>query len=843
MKYIETQPAWLIAGTVSVSLLLTLQPAQAQTQGTDSERLAGLEEVVVTAQRREQSMMEVPISLEAWSGTDLREQGMRTMDDLANFSPSVEIDIRTQDQDISIRGIGTTGNNLTLEQAAPTFVDGIYFGRTSMIKSAFLDLERIEVLRGPQPVYFGQNATAGAFSLTTRKPGVEWEGDVSLEIGNFGRYTLEGGVGGPVTDTLGIRVAGRWDQLDGYLTDVVTGQPFPFREDKVGRVILQWAPVDRFEATFKYEKSRTDAGADGNAVCLTDGDPKGIQADWVIPGTSSFLESANFIPLSRDCFTQLGVADGLILYAPPTDLRQEDADSGILDIREVGKLVRGGSTQPRDNTDFYNTYLDLSYELENGIELSSLTGWLEYDRGYMRDNGGAPFLTNNQVRTEDFTSFSQEFRVSSAVGEGIEWSIGAYYQKENLDLTSDSIRANVGRPRRFNNAWQDAEWLSGFGTVTFNFLDDKASIDLGGRYTEVKKTGFIQGFGARWLFDIPTANPDAIEVAPGIYTMPWRTDDVPAEWNGQAPIGIEELSAAIRRTGGPYLDSLDDTEFDPQVTVRYRPTDRLSLYARWAQAFKAGGFDTGSSSLPDSFEEFSFLPEYAENFEIGAKGDFWGDRARGSISLFNMEVKDMQIATTDVTDGVSQGSRSINAGRQRVRGVEFDVVAAVNEWFTVSVTGALMDGEMVEFTGAGCTEAEINAGLCDPETETIDRSGSQAPRTPDYKFTTKLDYSVPVLDRYLVNLNGTVSYSDGYIDDVEGFEQVVMWDPHEDVNLKLGFGDVEGAWEVSLWVRNLTESRPTYHREFDVDPDGREAKILSLGDFRTYGLQFQYNYF
>ncbi|HEX7071847.1 MAG TPA: TonB-dependent receptor, partial [Rhodothermales bacterium] len=338
-------------------------------------------------------------------------------------------------------------------------------------------------------------------------------------------------------------------------------------------------------------------------------------------------------------------------------------------------------------------------------------------------------------------------------------------------------------------------------------------------------------------------NPDAIEVAPGIYTMPWRTDDVPAEWNGQAPIGIEELSAAIRRTGGPYLDSLDDTEFDPQVTVRYRPTDRLSLYARWAQAFKAGGFDTGSSSLPDSFEEFSFLPEYAENFEIGAKGDFWGDRARGSISLFNMEVKDMQIATTDVTDGVSQGSRSINAGRQRVRGVEFDVVAAVNEWFTVSVTGALMDGEMVEFTGAGCTEAEINAGLCDPETETIDRSGSQAPRTPDYKFTTKLDYSVPVLDRYLVNLNGTVSYSDGYIDDVEGFEQVVMWDPHEDVNLKLGFGDVEGAWEVSLWVRNLTESRPTYHREFDVDPDGREAKILSLGDFRTYGLQFQYNYF
>ena len=134
-----------------------------------------LEEIVVTAQRREQSIQDVPISLEAFSGSTLASQGLRSMEDVSMFSPSVEIDIRTQDQDIAVRGMGTTGNNLGLEQAVPTFSDGVHYGRTSMIMGAFLDVERLEVLRGPQPIAFGQNATAGAFSIISKKPTEDWQ--------------------------------------------------------------------------------------------------------------------------------------------------------------------------------------------------------------------------------------------------------------------------------------------------------------------------------------------------------------------------------------------------------------------------------------------------------------------------------------------------------------------------------------------------------------------------------------------------------------------------------------------------------------------------------------------
>jgi len=148
-------------------LLLTLsivQPALAQSSGLV------IEEIIVSAQRREQSLQEVPVSIEVYSGADINRQGFKDMADLASFSPTVTVNARVYGQAPSIRGFGTTSLTLTAEQAVPTFLDGVYFGRASQIRSAFMDLERIEVLKGPQPVFFGMNASAGAFNMQSRKP-------------------------------------------------------------------------------------------------------------------------------------------------------------------------------------------------------------------------------------------------------------------------------------------------------------------------------------------------------------------------------------------------------------------------------------------------------------------------------------------------------------------------------------------------------------------------------------------------------------------------------------------------------------------------------------------------
>ncbi|MDH3547546.1 MAG: TonB-dependent receptor plug domain-containing protein, partial [Gammaproteobacteria bacterium] len=230
-----------------------------------------LEEIVVTAQRRAQSLQEVPIAIEVFTGNELRRQGFRDLDDLANFSPTVLIEPRVQDQDVSIRGFGTTGNALTLDAATPFFVDGIHFGRPSQIKLAFLDAESVEVLKGPQPVYFGQNATAGAFNIRSRRPTETWEGYINAEVSSDDTKELTFAAGGPLSDRWGMRVAGMHESSDGYLDYVVTGEPYGAYENNGARLMLQFDPNDRLRITGKADIARIRKDSETISTCRTAG--------------------------------------------------------------------------------------------------------------------------------------------------------------------------------------------------------------------------------------------------------------------------------------------------------------------------------------------------------------------------------------------------------------------------------------------------------------------------------------------------------------------------------------------------------------------------------------------
>ncbi len=847
----------ILGAAIASAAVALLYPLTLQAQA--------LEEIVVTAQRRTQSLQEVPISIDAISGEEIRRQGFRNMDQLADFSPSILIDNRIQDQDIAIRGIGTTGNNLTLEQAAPTFVDGIHYGRTSQIKNAFMDLERVEVLRGPQPVYFGQNATAGAFSLTTKKPTPEWEGNLTAEVGNFGRKTVEAAAGGPITDTFGIRVAGKWDRMDGYLTDVFTGDKFPEGRDIAGRAIVQWTPTEQFEATMKFQFTDYNGGSDGAAVALSgSGHPGDIERKVLLDG----YNNNSFIPLTGSLSDGLGVKTGPnYLYADNT-INNGDATlcltpsqtncGGQIDMRAAASAIRNGDIVGRENSDPWDTYLNMSYRLANEIEVSSLTGFSRLTRSYVRDNSFSPFLMNLQNRAEDYNSWSQELRVTSPSGGTFEWMGGLYWQQTDLELRSDNWRGELRRPRRYNEVWEDGEWKSLFVTGTYNFFGDKASIDLGARYTDIEKSAQIVGYSGTWIFNVEPVSRSGYSAVPGGWTYPYNLQRfVPTEWDGRAAVGMTPLLTGFRE-GGPHTGTFKDDDLNPQITLRYRPTENISTYAKWATAFKAGGFNTGSSTIPSTTAEFELLSEYAENWEVGAKGTFWDGKARANLSAFWMEVKDLQIATTVIdVAGISQGSTSTNAGMQRVRGIEFDATALVAERLTLGLNGAIMDGIMVEYTGAGCTEAENQiaaTGPCLTAAESIaqygvntlagliDRSGSEAPRTPDWIFTANLDYWIPVLDNHKVSFNGKFKISDGYITNVEDFDLTVKMNQHEDMNLSVGYGDQDEVWKISLWGRNLLEPLPSYNAEFDIIPNGLITSGLSSSHFRSYGVQFEYNY-
>ncbi len=883
-----------------------------------------LEEITVTAQRRTQSIQEVPISLEAFSGATLATQGLRSMEDVSMFSPSVEIDIRTQDQDIAVRGMGTTGNNLGLEQAVPTFSDGVHYGRTSMIMGAFLDVERLEVLRGPQPIAFGQNATAGAFSIISKKPTEEWEGDVTAEFGNWGRMSVEGGVGGPVTDTLGIRVAGQIDRMGGYLRDVITGDMFPDSDEKAGRATLVWSPTENFEATLKGEYARRRRDGDGMAVCRTAGRVPQTERAVTIPGlVPAFDRNKQVLPFPDDCengFGRVGIREGqLPFFKPVHGIDQEDNNAGIVDITTIwSKMME--RPDAHDDMDAYSYRLGVNYQFANEINMDSNTAYVDYQRSSNFDNSSSPIPTNLQHRGEIFDMVSQEFRFLSPRGGTIEWETGVFYQTEDLDLGNPgnlkyqtmSLRANLRQPMRFHDSWQDTIWKSAFASFTWNFTE-KASLDVGARYTDISKDSYILGLASTFIYNVnpftndgdgnpataistghqsPADNPNVFNVGGrgvtnvashvvdcGVagpnqflcgsyragfwtyqYNSPQNRRGVPDGWDTLSPIDIGPITVATRGMNnsndtGPFLNEYRDDNLDPQVTLRYRFSEDISLYAKWARAFKGGGADISSGSLPNPPETFPLLAENAENFELGAKGSLLDGAANFNITLFQVTITDLQIATSIPAGLGTQSSQSTNAGEQRTRGIEFDGRWAATDRLTLGLNGALMDGVMISFQGAGCTDEEFEAaatGPCISAAEalvpgsfpagTIDRSGERAPRTPDWKIVGDLDWWYPIGDRHKFMFNTTATYSDGYIWAVEEFDEVIKYPTRFIANLNIGFGDTDETWEVSLWGRNLFNAGMQYYPEFDVDPAGRKDNALSPRNWFSYGVQLQYNY-
>jgi outer membrane receptor protein involved in Fe transport len=562
-----------------------------------------------------------------------------------------------------------------------------------MIKGAFMDVERVEILTGPQPIYFGQNATAGAFSITTRKPTDVWEGDATAEFGNFGRINFEGGIGGPITDTSGIRLAGQWDTTSGHLTDYFTGNTFPKRTDAGARITLAWNPTDNFESTTKLEYARRRSAGDTNTFCLGNTAPGFSHDNWTIALPGAIPEFTNEIvpvPNCEDGFRRVGSQEGTGRFpAPIQGINNDDARSGLLDIRELARQFGppDGNLTSREPMDAWTFRTSGRYELSNGISIEGTYAFIDYERDTFEATDESPYLMEAAFRTELFNMHSGEIRVESPAGGQIEWTAGAYYQAESLNMDpARAIRAEIRDPLRSLHPYQDAEWKSVFANVTFNFFDDKASLDVGARYSDVTKDGGITARYATWIFDIdPDPDGDGVieatthrdggdiirtdvassiidcgtgltvngedpardmlgrpvwrqscnDLGAGFWTHEQRETDIPDAWDTRSPFTMsQEMWGVFGRRleeNGPFQDHYSEDSIDPQVTLRYRPTPDHSLYVKWAKAFKAGGFDTSDRGIPRGGLLWAEATGDAVSFDSDGQKEFQFDAENAEV--------------------------------------------------------------------------------------------------------------------------------------------------------------------------------------------------------------------
>jgi outer membrane receptor protein involved in Fe transport len=620
---------------VAVTAISTLIPINLHAQA--------LEEIVVTAQRRVQSLQEVPVSIGVYSGAEIDLQGYKNLDDLARFSASVNISEGVSNQNTTIRGFGTAGSSLTLVSATPLFVDGIHFGSAAMVKNAFMDTERVEVLKGPQPLHFGMNATAGAFNIMSKRPTDQLEGDFATEFGNDGKREIFGALSGPISETLGFRVTGSYDANDGPLKSRIDHSKFPQYDSLGGRLMLEWDPSDSLNVLTKFEINRQRNGGEMGNGCAAAGSPLGytgsisndgyddLSADIgtgnrvYLPVESGGLSNGSLVAQGqlvqfdpkysgKDCFKDDYGISRNGPWAKPTLTNivrsgQSDIFAGYIDVAALQDAFHsqpagpgvpgvngtdGDGNRGYDNIDTYHGLLDVTYAFDNDISVNYQGAYVRFYRDANSDSGDQPFASSNQHRRIDMYQTSHQIRVESpegydldtdlAGGLNLNFTLGAFYQEHDKDLFSSNIRDNFRRGQRYNDIWEDAEWKSAFWGLDFNFMDNQLSLQVGGRYTDVHKEVFVGGYGASLIFDAIPCSAKGDTTDPDSYNPLTCTPD--SDFKRVDPtLTTRTYIDPITGKGGPgtkgYKDSRRVRVDSPRIYIDGADMNNLWTTAVW----------------------------------------------------------------------------------------------------------------------------------------------------------------------------------------------------------------------------------------------------------------------
>ncbi len=615
-----------------------------------------LDEVIVTAQKRAQKLEDVPISLTALNGAKLEEAGITSISGIADYTPSFNMTQTGIGTNIAIRGI-SSGVNQGFEQSAAMFVDGVHYGRAQLARAPFLDIERIEILRGPQSILFGKNSTAGAISIINAKPGDEFEGNMSLSYepefeGKEGRLVLSG----PISDTVGGRLAILSRSNDGFIENTTLNRNESSDKDQVVRVTLDWKPTDTWDISLKLE----DGSFDSN----------GRNIEVVKPVTNPALNPTNDPNPYKTILSYL------------------TAGNYVLDTTEDGMRQSNGDYSYNDTS---NVTLTAEHDLE-GMTLTSVTGYNGYTYSELCDCDftGAPGF--NIFSDEKYRQVSQEIRLVSAADQTVSWITGVFYQGSNIKfhdkvfVPTNSVIATAVSPllrgastqRDFN---QDTSLYAVFGQATWNISDTNRLI-FGGRYSsETKEADRMQ-----------------YHVSPAGDVLPTGTVNDP----------YNRLWVGFKVDPHSVKGDRKESGFDPQIIFQQDLNQTDRLYASYTTGFKSGGYDVRANSAPtalgglypgaDTDGSWEFQQENVKNYEIGGKFALANGAAELNVAVFRSDFTDMQ---TSQFDG-SLSFNVTNAGEARVQGIEVDGRWALTDNLLVRGGVSYLDFEYLKFPNGQC---------------------------------------------------------------------------------------------------------------------------------------------
>lgn len=734
---------------------------------TSAQAQGGFDEIVVSAQKRDQSIQDVPISVQVVDGETMRERNFNDLEDITDTVPTVTVTDNGVAEYLYVRGIGS-GENQGFEQAVGTFVDGVYVGRGRQSRQQSLDVDRVEVLRGPQSVFFGNSAIAGAFNITTASPTAEWEGYASaLYETELDGKEVEGAFGGPLTDTIGIRIAGRYAESDGWVTNLVDNEKAPAQESWAIRGAISWAPTDNIE--FEYKGTYTENDRFGTPYESIKCPPTGIA-----PGLSCILTLSD--PAGSTAgFNFTRVAGG------------EPVPASIFPFN--GPIPSNFSDEFAKQEQWLHV-LNGDWELASGHTVSITTGYLDATDldTYDPDQSRYGVFAVNTV--EAFEQFSQEIRLASPQNGKFEYIIGGYFHSSEFELEND-FRINVafggpvpmtpfmaGDPIQLDDyslTEQDEKLYSVFGQAKY-YLTDALAISFGGRYTRVKK---------EYAKNITILNIDGM--------------------SAPTPAGAFFAQFSLEDIAGDYTGSLKNDKFMPEAVIEYDATDNVRLYAKYTEGFKAGGFDAsfGGTTGPvtDNPAGLQFEPEEVTAYEIGAKTTLLDGSMLLNISAFRSKYDNLQVALFDAT--ITQFIVS-NAGQSVSRGVEMDMQYLVTDNFRIEAAASYLDAFYKEFSNGPCTIEQtlmLEPGCVGSQQ---DLTGAPLQFAPEFSGMFRASYDTPIFGDYEIGGSVDIIYSDEYFVTLDNDPDFIV-DDSIHMNLRVQFSNPEQGWSLAFLAKNLTD--------------------------------------
>ena len=763
-----------------------------------------LEEVVVTARKKAESLIDVPMSISAVSGDDISKLNITDLENLQDSLPNLSIvSSALSAQRTYVRGQGSDTNQ-GFEQSVGWFVDGIYGGRGEQFKTPTFDVSSVELLRGPQGTVLGKNIIAGAINIRTARPTDEFDGHLSaLYTDETGEQKYEAVVSGPLADGFRGRLALMSRSTDGWIENTASaapdfGEDLGQQDDDVFRVSLEWDITENLMAFFKAETASAEIRGISNQV-------------FVAP----FSEAAAAVIAAED---DLKISDSSTVLAPCGD---EALRTGIL----AAACERRGDNETFADVDSDNYVLEFTYDFGD-YELVALSGWSEFDSERLIDSDYSNLTTLDNWQVQSFEQFSQEFRINSPGGETLDWTAGLYYQDNdyvtqnaNILLLRPSIGLAVDSDRNFK---QTSEALSAFGEVTFNATDELRFI-LGARWTEEEKE-FTKDYGllsptTGEQFDAADGGLAALNVSviSGALGGAWATD---------AP---NVINSRIFTEG-----DRKETETTLAGTVQYDLGDS-QLYFNIAEGFKAGGFDEGGRKV----ETAQFEPEEALAFELGGKFTLAGGAANLNVAIFYVQYENLQVSVFDGT-----GFAVANAAESTSQGVEVDGRWLLAEGLSLGGAFAFLDSSFDEYSGGACTVLQEQVvgddDGCDEEGGEIqDLTGEDTNFAPRLSGNLHIEYETPLSDNLVLSARADVSYRDemftqGDNDPIDQLDSFTKWDA------RLAVGSADDVWEVALIGKNLTDEMYALFSGDTPLTAGSHAGPAALP--RTFSLQGTYRF-